>query len=642
MSDFIPRKLSDPHGLSFAKLREDGLAWAQELSGKIWTDYNIHDPGVTILEQLCYALSELAYRTGFPIEDYFTAPDGSIPFHELGFYLPEEVLPCAPITSTDFCRYLYASIPLIEDISIPSTSYGLHQVVVRPYLPMDSQGDHPLDKESLQKIIHKQWYKNRNLCEDLYEVHIQQANPCYLDAEIEIQSHVKPAEIMANIYFRCARFIASDIKTERYDSMLSKGYRLDELFTGPLCPAGFHHEAGFQEDDPLASDVALISEVGHIQGVLRVRRLTLTHGNGKPLENRSLYYFMTVPRRNHRGPLVQLILNGNPILYSESIEQETIHLLRKMEFEYRAFRAGNRLRDQLPPLPEGQYREFSAYRPVGEHFPDIYGVGKSGLSATAPKEYHEGAKQLKNYLFAPEQILQDTLQTLDHFGDLYAVKPGLSSTYFTQNPLSSQLLARIDHSLQRKHRLLDQSLAMYGVVFPTDLWLHIYDGATGASSWMLECKIKYLEELKELSYARSQLTFWLRRIQLLLGLKEDQIPIVLEPIVLRQRDQVLDNQVESLAHWLVLCWKREPFLASAQQQIEAYVRHQVPAHLVSRFIWLNNDEWNNLEQLYIPWTIAWEEYGNSDREKESLNVYSEPLLTWLEQSWDKVSLNEGF
>lgn len=642
MSDFIPRKLVDPHGLSYAKLREDGLAWAQELSGKIWTDYNIHDPGVTVLEQLCYALSELAYRTGFPIEDYFTAPDGVIPFHQLGFYLPEEVLPCAPITPTDFCRYLYAQIPLIEDISIPSTSHGLHQVVVRPYLPMDSQDEKALDTESLKQLIRKKWYKARNLCEDLHTVRIQQAEPCYIDAEIEIQGQVKPAEIMANIYFRCARFIASDIKTERYDSMLSQGYRLDELFTGPLCPAGFHHEEGFQKEDPLASDVGLISEVGLIQGVIQIRRLTLSHSNGDSIQNRALYYYLTAPRRRHGGPLVQLILNGNKILYTENIEQETIHLLRKMEFEYRAFRAGTRLRDQLPPLPEGQYRELAQYRSVCEHFPDIYGVGASGLSSSAPKEYHEGAKQLKNYLYAPEQILEDTLQTLDQFRDLYAVKPGLSPTYFTQNPLSSQLLARIDHFLQRKHRLLDQSLAMYGVVFPADLWLHIYDGAPGTSAWMLECKIKYLEELKELSYARSQLPFWLRRIQLLLGLKDHQIPIVLEPIVLRQRTHMLDNQEESLAHWLVLCWKSTPFLPSAQQQIETYVRHQVPAHLLSRFIWLNDEEWQTLEELYTPWALAWEEFGDSKRETESLDAYSEPLLTWLEHSWHKVFSSEGF
>ena len=40
----------------FEVLQEESLAQLQELSGNVWTDYNLHDPGVTILEQLNYAL----------------------------------------------------------------------------------------------------------------------------------------------------------------------------------------------------------------------------------------------------------------------------------------------------------------------------------------------------------------------------------------------------------------------------------------------------------------------------------------------------------------------------------------------------------------------------------------------------------
>ena len=43
-------------------LREMGIEEIQKLSGKIWTDFNLHDPGVTILEQLCYALTDLGVQ----------------------------------------------------------------------------------------------------------------------------------------------------------------------------------------------------------------------------------------------------------------------------------------------------------------------------------------------------------------------------------------------------------------------------------------------------------------------------------------------------------------------------------------------------------------------------------------------------
>ena len=39
------------------------------LAGPTWTDHNSHDPGITILEQLCFALTDLGYRTHHALED---------------------------------------------------------------------------------------------------------------------------------------------------------------------------------------------------------------------------------------------------------------------------------------------------------------------------------------------------------------------------------------------------------------------------------------------------------------------------------------------------------------------------------------------------------------------------------------------
>ena len=60
---YIERIQPDPEGLDFNGLKRKGLKLLQKLSGKAWTDYNLHDPGVTILEVLCYALTDLVYRT---------------------------------------------------------------------------------------------------------------------------------------------------------------------------------------------------------------------------------------------------------------------------------------------------------------------------------------------------------------------------------------------------------------------------------------------------------------------------------------------------------------------------------------------------------------------------------------------------
>ena len=61
-STYIEKKSPDAAGPDFAALRTEGIRLLQELCGRSWTDYNLHDPGVTILEQLCYALTDLMYR----------------------------------------------------------------------------------------------------------------------------------------------------------------------------------------------------------------------------------------------------------------------------------------------------------------------------------------------------------------------------------------------------------------------------------------------------------------------------------------------------------------------------------------------------------------------------------------------------
>jgi len=91
----------------YAFLREKGMEYIRELSGQIWTDHNLHDPGVTTLEVLCYALTDLGYRTGFDLQDLLTRPDGQFdPTGTSGLFPAHEVLPTAPLTIHDYRRLL--------------------------------------------------------------------------------------------------------------------------------------------------------------------------------------------------------------------------------------------------------------------------------------------------------------------------------------------------------------------------------------------------------------------------------------------------------------------------------------------------------------------------------------------------------
>ena len=53
----------------YYRLRREGIGFIEKMGSVLWTDYNTHDPGITILEALCYAITDLAYRTGWDIKD---------------------------------------------------------------------------------------------------------------------------------------------------------------------------------------------------------------------------------------------------------------------------------------------------------------------------------------------------------------------------------------------------------------------------------------------------------------------------------------------------------------------------------------------------------------------------------------------
>lgn len=143
ISEQIKRFRSDPDALDFETLRKDALSLIQQLSGEYWTDYNLHDPGVTVLEQLCYGLTDLSYRSEFPVTDYLTARNGAINYEKQTLYPPHEILPSSAVTESDYEKILFDAVPEIDQIwfkpfqSDNDETAGLYNVYVKidPDLP---------------------------------------------------------------------------------------------------------------------------------------------------------------------------------------------------------------------------------------------------------------------------------------------------------------------------------------------------------------------------------------------------------------------------------------------------------------------------------------------------------------------------
>jgi hypothetical protein len=95
----------------FELLREEGMKLIRANAPETWTDHNLHDPGITILEACCYAITEMGLRSGIPMRDLL-ASDASGRKQE--FFTAAQILPVSPITANDMRKVLIEH-PLVEN-----------------------------------------------------------------------------------------------------------------------------------------------------------------------------------------------------------------------------------------------------------------------------------------------------------------------------------------------------------------------------------------------------------------------------------------------------------------------------------------------------------------------------------------------
>lgn len=110
----LSRQTPALRSMRYDELRETGLEYIRSLAGKVWTDHNAHDPGITLLEALCYGITDLGHRLSFDIRDILTPADGS---DIKNFHSAASILPNRALTIKDYRK-------LLMDVKIPYAPSG--------------------------------------------------------------------------------------------------------------------------------------------------------------------------------------------------------------------------------------------------------------------------------------------------------------------------------------------------------------------------------------------------------------------------------------------------------------------------------------------------------------------------------------
>lgn len=542
----IKRQLSDPDDLDFDGLRRKGIAMLQALSGQTWTDYNLHDPGVTMLEMLCYGLTDLVYRTDFDVADFLTGAAGAIDFDGQALFPPQDIFPNEPVTDVDFCKLIYDRMPEVDDVWIkPGGSggrpNGLFEVFVKPRESLFHARD--IGDDALRQAVLALLARHRNLGRDVEQVHIVASEPYTLSGEIEIDDSRPAAEIYADLYFQCAKMISSGGRIVRFEEARANGMRWEELLEGPLTGHGYIQDSHFSLPNYEIDAIKLIALARHVPGVRQVKKLCLMNRQGETIEwirlaqSEAICPVLAFPADPALAQRLRLVHgkapgqlaagegDDDPRMHSRHALQfhEQVRLyIKKLEFEHHAFRNSDGNLERLLDLPRGQYRPLDEYSSVAEHTPAIYGINHYGVPASEPPDVQARALQLKGYLYPFEQMMANYLASLQGIKRLYSTDATLDKTYFAKYMGEREIpklrtlyrdgigqaeidavLREQDQFADRRNRVLDTLLAMYGEVFP-DAALRRYDlyHAEAFELHLIECKIGLLRHLCELGARR--------------------------------------------------------------------------------------------------------------------------------------------
>ena len=143
MSDAVTLIKSNPltPPQDFAGLRKKGIDLIQELGHDIWTEYNPSDPGITILEAVCYGITDLGYRSSFDIKDLIAPEQLDKDTWKQIFYTARKILHNSPLTLTDY-RKLLIDIDGVRNAWIqPSKNYEVPVWVDYNYSRLDDHKD---------------------------------------------------------------------------------------------------------------------------------------------------------------------------------------------------------------------------------------------------------------------------------------------------------------------------------------------------------------------------------------------------------------------------------------------------------------------------------------------------------------------
>lgn len=305
--------------LPFDELRALAIRELERLANGDWTDFNTHDPGITILEQVCWALTDLGYRLDHPIPDLL-AESGSD--DSRGLVPPREALSCAPVTLADLRRLVLdvqgvgncwiepaedgnttdpgRTPPLYYDPQAKTLGMsqgaanaervaiqGLWRVSIAMTRDAASGASEPGIAKAADRVraaVAERLYAQRPIGEDFDGIDVLPFQPILVRADVEIEPTAEAAGLLDALWAAIDGHIAPEVPFQSLREALQSGRTLEESIVGPLLQHGVITDADLPgERRPTSLRMSdLLRVLMDVPGVRAVRRLQLARSDRAP------------------------------------------------------------------------------------------------------------------------------------------------------------------------------------------------------------------------------------------------------------------------------------------------------------------------------------------------------------------------
>ncbi len=531
-----------PDPLGFDALRALGVDRAQQASGRLWTDYNLHDPGVSLLEALCYAITEDVFAARQPVATLLglQPQDDDAAWERFGLSHRERQEPCRPLSERDWQLWLRQQLPQARQLQIRAQQDTAGRFQGLWTLSLQDRGDADPDQPGLLQQALKAFWSRRNLAEDL--AHPPQAlQPRWIvlrQLRIAVTGERELPELLGELLQRCDDCISSRIPDSPEQDLLQPE---GEFSDGPLGRAAHEEELQWLESrHPVLHPADLARQLGGLPGLESVEDLRLD----LPPEDQALADATLLPHgglqrwgmdwalrlrwperaadlegwtvlkdgaamRLELGPLLAELQEWRRVMYMRRAGSGGSAVSRAHLQTWQGFPA----EEDLPPLPARR----EDHLPATAVLPALY---EQALQ-TARDEVPGLRAQWTGYRALLEQGLLQVQVQREQMPHLYALDQPDTRSYWPGLPGEAQLpgieaLLQTppsqlppggwidDDPLERRHRLLDYQLALHGEVLDHGLLqgLPCYFAPAAWSLHLLRLKRSFAQRLPRLTQER--------------------------------------------------------------------------------------------------------------------------------------------